>query len=102
MREEQAAARTHHRSGAWLPGLAIARFCATYPGLFYGNWPTRDRYIPYRLFALLYRAIPHIHATATLSSAHGTAAGIGLSFGEGGAKNLKPLIELAYPEENSG
>lgn len=100
MREEQAAAHAHHSSGAWLPGLAIARFCATYPGLFHGGWPTRDGYIPYRLFALLYRAIPHVQATSTLSRAHGTAAGIGLSFGDKGAKAIRPLTELAYPEEH--
>lgn len=81
-----------------MPGLAIARFCATYPGLLYGDWPTRDGYIPYRLFALLYRAIPHIQASATLSRSHGTAAGIGLAFGDKGARALKPLIEMAYPE----
>jgi hypothetical protein len=82
------------------PGLALARFLATYGGSTLHGWrETRDGMIPFRLFTLLARAIPVVGAQRRLDLAQAVGLGFG---GDKGGTIVDREIATAFPEESRG
>lgn len=82
------------------PGLALARFLATYGGATLHGWrETRDGMIPHRLFLMLYRARGSVRAQGRLDMAQ--AVGLGFGGAESG-EVIRREVAQAFPEESDG
>lgn len=61
-------------------------------------WPTRDKIIPWKLYAMLSARVPEVAALDRLILAQGVAAGIGISMSSEGKSIMKELTREAFPE----
>ena len=82
-------------------GLAVARFCRWYPGMYVSSeWPTADHVIPWRLFAILYGRLHRVLALDRLNAGLAGAFAIGVTHAEESVANrvTDDLMSEALPE----
>jgi hypothetical protein len=80
-----------------LPAIQIAQFERAFPGWYHdpARWPTRDGYVPWKMFYVLWNASWAMLALERVNLAR--AASLALGAGDKGARLIARELEEAYP-----